>query len=685
MRRNLLLVISLWLCGISIYAQQNQWASEVIVFSSELSGYEYAAQQVLGKPNVLPNAGDNPNAWLPRRNDRVEYIKVGFKSPMRVQQIAIAESYHPGAVTEVYLYDQSGNEYLINTFIARPLSVKGRMLNIYIDETEYEAKAAKVVIDGSQVPGYNGIDAIGISGTKIPLIATQELAIISNPTLSGDMVSLSATGEISDTRPVYVKKFNTLYFTRGFHPDNLGTAEDPGDIWQTTVTPQGAMGEVGPLGEEINNYGLSTTGSYYHLDGNDMFLFGNVTGNPSQSRQNVVQVQKNGNQWTDIKEQNIRNGNIVSFNADYALASRAKVMFISTLRYDTEGGRDIYISYLDGKNKWTEPVNLGRKINTAMDEFSPYYAESEGALYFSTEGFAGFGKGDIYRVVRLDSTWNNWSDAVNLGPDINSEYDEKYYYFDEQDDFVYFARNDEDSVYHIIRTERPEILESTPLVVLLGNVISMNTTEPVSAEITFNLLPGGRQLTSSISDAGSGGYEVLIPSGYEYKVSVNENGYEPYDKTLFLENRGQQYIYEYDIPLSSVTLVAEKEEIKAPVKLTSPEEILASGIVLFEFNSYIPKDDESFYMIYRIIDFMKENPEYKLEISGFADPIGRDSYNKRLSKQRADRVKKIMVDEGGISPRRISTQGMGSVKTAAPTRDEETLSILRKVEFKFTK
>ena len=685
MRRKLFSVISFCLAGICVSAQQSQWASEVIDFSSELSAYEYAAQQVLGKPNVLPNAGDNPNAWFPRRDNRIEYIKVGFEEPMRVQQIAIAESYNPGAVTEVYLYDQNGKEYLINTFIPRPLSVKGRMLNIYLDETEYEAKVAKVVIDGSQVSGYNGIDAIGISGSKIPLIATQELAIISNPTLSGDVVSLNATGKISDTHPVYVKKFNTLFFTRAFHPENLGTAEDPGDIWKTTVTPQGSMGEVGPLGEEINNYGLSTTGGYYYLEGKDIFLFGNVTGSVNRSQQNVVLVQKNGDQWTDIRQQNIRNGNIVSFNADYALASRGKVMFVSTLRYDTEGGRDIYICYQDGNNKWTEPINLGRKVNTAMDEFSPFYAESESALYFSTEGFAGFGKGDIYRVVRLDSTWNNWSSAVNLGPDINSSFDEKYYYFDEQDNIAFFARNDEDSVYHIIRTDRPQILESTPLVVLQGNVVNMNTTEPLSSEIAFNLLPGGRQMASTISDAGSGGYEILIPSGYEYRVSVKENGYEPFEKTLFLENRGEQYIYEYDIPLSMITLIAKEEKKVVPVKLTSPEEILASGNVLFEFNSYIPKDDESFTFIYMIINFLKDNPEYKLEIAGYTDPIGKNSYNLRLSKQRADRVKKVMVEEGGIDPKRISTKGFGAVKSVTPTTDEETLQKYRKVEFNLKK
>jgi OOP family OmpA-OmpF porin len=285
----------------------------------------------------------------------------------------------------------------------------------------------------------------------------------------------------------------------------------------------------------------------------------------------------------------------------------------------------------------------------------------------------------------LDSTWNNWSNAVNLGPDINSSFDEKYYYFDEQDNIAFFARNDEDSVYHIIRSDRPQILESTPLVVLQGNVVNMNTTEPLSSEISFNLIPGGRQMANTISDAGSGGYEILIPSGYEYQVSVKENGYEPFEKTLFLENRGEQYIYEYDIPLSTITLIAKEEKKVVPVKLTTPEEIIASGNVLFEFNSYIPKDDESFALIYMIINFLKDNPEYKLEIAGYTDPIGKNSYNLRLSKQRADRVKKVMVEEGGIDPKRISTRGFGVVKSVTPTTDEETLQKYRKVEFNFKK
>ena len=48
-----------------LFCQDTQWASRVISYSSQLSDYAYAATQILGKPNVLPKGGDNPNAWMP--------------------------------------------------------------------------------------------------------------------------------------------------------------------------------------------------------------------------------------------------------------------------------------------------------------------------------------------------------------------------------------------------------------------------------------------------------------------------------------------------------------------------------------------------------------------------------------------------------------------------------------------
>ena len=99
----------------------------------------------------------------------MEFIKVGFANPMIIQQIAIGESYNPGSVASVYAYDKSGNETEVYTFNSRPIGEEGRLLNIFINPTSFEVVAIKVELDGRAVPGYNSLDAIGISDSEVPI------------------------------------------------------------------------------------------------------------------------------------------------------------------------------------------------------------------------------------------------------------------------------------------------------------------------------------------------------------------------------------------------------------------------------------------------------------------------------------------------------------------------------------
>ena len=120
--------IVLFLFSIQTIAQEVQWVSRVIDYSSELSDKEYSAEQVTGKPDVLPQGGDSPNAWMPLHPDKPEYIKVWFDKPMPIQQIVIAESFNPSATHQIFAYDHEGREYLINTFSPGPVPQKGRLL-----------------------------------------------------------------------------------------------------------------------------------------------------------------------------------------------------------------------------------------------------------------------------------------------------------------------------------------------------------------------------------------------------------------------------------------------------------------------------------------------------------------------------------------------------------------------------
>jgi OmpA-OmpF porin, OOP family len=113
------------------YSQSVQWATKVISFSSELTPAQYSAAQALGKPNVLPAGGQNPAAWTPDKPKRNEYIKLGYDKPMQIQQIAIAESYNPGALFKVYVYDEAGKEYLVGTFSPQALPIVAQMRTVF--------------------------------------------------------------------------------------------------------------------------------------------------------------------------------------------------------------------------------------------------------------------------------------------------------------------------------------------------------------------------------------------------------------------------------------------------------------------------------------------------------------------------------------------------------------------------
>src|ERR1051325_4645753 len=83
------------------FAQDIEWASKVVAYSTQYSATQYSAQQVLGKPNCMPQGGDNPCAWAPSKKSSNEFIEVGFDKPMKIQQVIISENYNAGMIKKV--------------------------------------------------------------------------------------------------------------------------------------------------------------------------------------------------------------------------------------------------------------------------------------------------------------------------------------------------------------------------------------------------------------------------------------------------------------------------------------------------------------------------------------------------------------------------------------------------------
>src|SRR5688500_2478567 len=235
MKRTLLSILIL--VGISdrLQAQEVQWATKVIEFSSELTPVQYSAQQVLGKPNVLPSGGQSPNAWAPDKPRRKEFLKVGFEKPISIQQIAIAESHNPSAIFRVLVYDEAGKEYLINTLNPKAVPLKGRMLNLFMERTPYKVAAVKIEFDGGALPDYFGIDAIAISNVNYPIIADIPKLQLLASGLIVEALDKNVNSEYSELNPLLSPDGKTLYFSRKNHPQNVGGAKDKEDIWYSKL------------------------------------------------------------------------------------------------------------------------------------------------------------------------------------------------------------------------------------------------------------------------------------------------------------------------------------------------------------------------------------------------------------------------------------------------------------------
>ncbi len=102
-----------------------------------------------------------------------------------------------------------------------------------------------------------------------------------------------------------------------------------------------------------------------------------------------------------------------------------QVLFFSTDRAGGNGGYDIWYSKMDSTGAFTEALNVGPIINTAGDEVTPYYDAASKNLFFSSNGHSGLGEFDVYMVL------NNFAQGAgkiyNLGYPLNSSSDDYYF------------------------------------------------------------------------------------------------------------------------------------------------------------------------------------------------------------------------------------------------------------------
>lgn len=150
--------------------QFRQYADSVIDFSSQYSSGNWSANRALGKENVYPNYGDIPNAWASQYADtKREYLVLGIDTLQTIRIIEIYETLNPGAVDTVYI--RNANTQTWERIYSKPtitnLPTVARKFTIFMAlETTYMVDAIRIAINSPEVPGWNEIDAVALTGQR---------------------------------------------------------------------------------------------------------------------------------------------------------------------------------------------------------------------------------------------------------------------------------------------------------------------------------------------------------------------------------------------------------------------------------------------------------------------------------------------------------------------------------------
>jgi len=648
------------------------WASKILDVSSELisnptSAYQYRANQVLGKPNKLPDIGRSPCAWLPANEDtrNDEWIKVGYDTPIQIRQVAIAENCNAGTISHVYLYDEQDNEYLIyKNLDTKPTEPSGRMLQVFTELTPYKVNAVKVVLSICDVKGWNQIDAIGISPSQQPIEA--KINTVQNSYQKNiEKLAASINSPFDEIMPVIAPDGRLLFIDRKNHVNNIGGGTND-DIWYATLQTDGQWSDAkhlpAPLNNNSHNYVCTVT-----PDGNTLLLAnkyvkeGKSIGGVSMSdRINSL------DEWTFPEEVKIDNYYNLNQYAEFFLANNKKSLLLAIERRDSYGERDLYVSFAKLDSTWSEPQSLGNAINTAGIELTPFLAADNRTLYFSSTGFSGYGETDIFMSRRLDDTWAKWTEPVNIGSFLNSKDWDASCTIDAKGEYVYFVSyyNSNNGSADIFRAKLPTELRPAPVVLISGKVLNSKTKEPISAEIIYEVLETASQVGLAKANPTTGEYKIILPAKDAYGFWAKAKGYFPVSQNIDL------------------TGVNEYQERTQDLLLTPIEagQSISLNNIFFEQGTEILLQ-QSYSELERVLTILHDNPQIRIQLEGHTDIDGVPELNMKLSYARVNFIKQFFVNKG-IMPERINMQTFGDMQPVTRQRDEKSKKANRRVELR---
>ncbi len=235
------------------------------------------------------------------------------------------------------------------------------------------------------------------------------------------------------------------------------------------------------------------------------------------------------------KALNIENDYNYNEKANYFLTNNRKVLIMSVERDDSRGGRDLYVSFTKDDSVWTEPKNVGDMLNTAGDETAPFLASDDQTMYFSSNGFSGYGGADIYMTKRLDDTYTNWSEPKNMGPDINSKGEDLFFNIPFDQRLRLLLRGTARTPTSVC-AKLPFYNGPNPYVIVKGKLVDAKTGKPIGAKIIYERLCGRKGNGYAQSNSRNRGIRDQAARRRDLRCSCRSRGHISENQNLDLRN-----------------------------------------------------------------------------------------------------------------------------------------------------
>jgi len=381
------------------------------------------------------------------------------------------------------------------------------------------------------------------------------------------------------------------------------------------------------------NVALTSDGKRMYFDRNDY-----LNGKFKKNEEGINQINIYYTEWVDGAWKGVYS---LPFNSsEYstghpALSSNGNDLYFVSDMPGGKGGSDIYKVSIDEGGNFGTPQSLGNNINTEGKEVFPYI-DSNGDLYFSSDGHQGLGGLDGFHA---EVNGNGFDKPINLGKGANSESDDFAFIYDSNTQTGFMSSNREggkgaDDIYAIRAIEPPCEVDMDI------SVVNEYTNEPIfGARLDLYDTKENRLSTKSTGESGNG--NLLAECDKDHIVQAFMRGFE--SNALVIE--------------ASPNGKLSKTIALRPIEAIIVDDKVELNPILFDYDKHNIKPQAAFELD-KLIEIMNKYPNMKIVVESHTDTRGKAEYNRNLSEKRAQSTVQYVISQG-IDASRISGKGFG--------------------------